>query len=43
MKNAIFATLALALICTAGAVAQDQNQENGMINRQPRTASKRQP
>jgi hypothetical protein len=27
MKNAIFATIALALICTAGAVAQDQNQD----------------
>ncbi|HET7890747.1 MAG TPA: hypothetical protein VFL34_04450 [Candidatus Sulfotelmatobacter sp.] len=26
MKNAIFATITLALICTAGAVAQDQNQ-----------------
>ena len=27
MKNAIFATIALAVICTAGAVAQDQNQD----------------
>jgi hypothetical protein len=27
MKNAIFATLAFALICATGAVAQDQNQE----------------
>lgn len=27
MKTAIFATLALAVICTAGAVAQDQNQD----------------
>jgi hypothetical protein len=27
MKSAIFATLALAVICTAGAVAQDQNQD----------------
>ena len=28
MKNAIFATIAFALICTAGAVAQDQNQDH---------------
>ena len=27
MKKAIFATIALAVICTAGAVAQDQNQD----------------
>src|ERR1035441_8033590 len=27
MKNAIFATIALAMICTAGAVAQDQKQD----------------
>jgi Protein of unknown function (DUF5818) len=27
MKSAIFATIALAVICTAGAVAQDQNQD----------------
>ena len=27
MKTAIFVTLALAVICTAGAVAQDQNQD----------------
>jgi hypothetical protein len=27
MKNAIFATIAFALICTAGAFAQDQNQD----------------
>jgi hypothetical protein len=27
MKNAIFATIAVAVICTAGAVAQDQNQD----------------
>ena len=27
VKNAIFATIALAVICTAGAVAQDQNQD----------------
>jgi hypothetical protein len=26
MKNALFATIALAVICTAGAVAQDQHQ-----------------
>ena len=26
MKNAIFATIALAVICTAGAVAQEQHQ-----------------
>jgi hypothetical protein len=28
MKSAILATLALATICTAGAVAQDQNQDH---------------
>ncbi len=28
MKNAIFATIALAVICTAGAVAQDQSQDH---------------
>jgi len=28
MKNVIFATIALALICTAGAVAQDQHQDH---------------
>ena len=28
MKNAIFATIALAVICTAGAVAQGQDQDH---------------
>ena len=34
MKTAIFATVALAVLCTAGAVAQDQNQERDRHDQQ---------